>query len=110
MKILVIGGTRFVGKALVSMLCIQDHEITVFTRGRRPVQENVEHIAGDRTNDEALQTLQGRSFDILVDSSGRTLEDSQRVISIVGSPKYRFLYVSSAGVYLNTDQFPIKEN
>ena len=101
MKILVMGGTRFVGKPLVARLQAQGHALTLFTRGKNPVPAGVEHLCGDRSSDEGLSALQGRSFDVIVDSSGRKQEDSSRVVAITGAPSHRFVYVSSAGVYLS---------
>ena len=39
-----MGGTRFVGKALVSKLLSKGHELTLFTRGLKPVPSNLEHF------------------------------------------------------------------
>ena len=105
-----MGGTRFVGKPLVARLQAQGHELTLFTRGRNPVPTGVEHLIGDRSSDEGLAALQGRKFDVIVDSSGRKLEDSSRVISVTGAPSHRFVYVSSAGVYAGSDHWPLMEN
>ena len=110
MKVLFYGGTRFVGKALVSSLLSKGHEIFVFTRGNLPVPENINHIKGDRLNDEDLKRLSGNSFDLIVDSSGRKLEDTQRLLKFSGLPGFRFIYISSAGVYENTQLFPVSEN
>jgi nucleoside-diphosphate-sugar epimerase len=96
MQILVMGGTRFVGKPLVARLMAQGHALTLFTRGKNPVPAGVEHITGDRSSDEGLSALQGRAFDVIVDSSGRTLDDSRRVLTATGHPRHRFVYVSSA--------------
>ena len=109
-KILVMGGTRFVGKPLVTRLQTQGHDLTLFTRGNHPVPAGVEHLKGDRSSDQGLAALQGRSFDVIVDSSGRTLDDSRRVISITGAPSHRFVYVSSAGVYAGSHVWPLDEN
>ena len=68
MKVLFYGGTRFVGKALVSNLLSKGHEIFVFTRGNLPVPENITHLKGDRSNDEDLKKLSDHSFDLIVDS------------------------------------------
>ena len=106
MQILVMGGTRFVGKPLVARLMAQGHDLTLFTRGNNPVPAGVEHITGDRSSDEGLRTLQGRAFDVIVDSSGRTLDDSRRVLMATGHPRHRFVYVSSAGVYARSDHWP----
>ncbi|WP_236074567.1 NAD-dependent epimerase/dehydratase family protein [Prochlorococcus marinus] len=109
MKILIMGGTRFVGKPLVTRLQAQGHALTLFTRGRHSLPDGVEHLSGDRTTPEGLSRLQGRSFDVIVDSSGRKLEDSQRVVACTGEPKHRFLYVSSAGVYADSEEWPLNE-
>ena len=105
-----MGGTRFVGKPLVSRLLQQGHRLTLFTRGRQPVPEGVEAVNGDRGDDQALDQLKGRSFDVIVDSSGRTLVDSQRVVQRTGAPTHRFLYVSSAGVYAGSHTWPLDED
>ena len=108
-KILVMGGTRFVGKPLVARLQAQGHQLTLFTRGKNPVPDGLEHLSGDRSTSEGLAALQGRRFDVIVDSSGRKREDSSRVIEITGAPSHRFIYVSSAGVYAGSDQWPLTE-
>jgi len=109
-KILVMGGTRFVGKPLVVQLLSEGHELTLFTRGKNPVPAGVEHLCGDRSTAEGLAALQGRSFDVIVDSSGRTLDDSRAVIERTGAPSHRFLYVSSAGVYADSELWPLNED
>jgi nucleoside-diphosphate-sugar epimerase len=109
-KILVMGGTRFVGKPLVAQLLSEGHELTLFTRGKNPVPAGVEHLCGDRSSAEGLAALQDRSFDVIVDSSGRTLDDSRAVIERTGAPSHRFLYVSSAGVYADSELWPLTED
>jgi len=110
LKVLFFGGTRFVGKALVSRLLSKGHEIFVFTRGNLPVPENVNHIKGDRSKDDDLKKISDHSFDLIVDSSGRKLEDTQRLLEFSGHPSFRFIYISSAGVYENTQFFPVGED
>ena len=110
MKILVMGGTRFVGRPLVAQLLAEGHDLTLFTRGRNPVPAGVEHLCGDRSTAEGLAALQGRSFDVIVDSSGRTLEDSRAVLERTGAPSHRFVYVSSAGVYADSELWPLTED
>ena len=109
LKVLFCGGTRFVGKALVSRLLSKGHEIFVFTRGNLPVPKNTTHIKGDRTKDQDLKKLSDYSFDLIVDSSGRKLEDTQRLLEFSGLPSFRFIYISSAGVYKNLQLFPVNE-
>ncbi len=110
MRILVMGGTRFVGRPLVGRLQAAGHQLTLFTRGRQPVPEGVEHLVGDRTEDAGLAALEGRPFEVIVDSSGRSREDSQRVVARTGAPSHRFVYVSSAGVYADSELWPLDED
>ena len=79
MKTLFIGGTRFVGKALVSNLLKKGCEITTFTRGLHSIPDNVRHIKGDRNTDD-VEKLKGLKFDLIIDSSGRTKEQTKRIL------------------------------
>jgi len=105
-----MGGTRFVGRPLVAQLLEQGHALTLFTRGRNPLPAGVEHLCGDRGSAEGLAALEGRRFDVIVDSSGRTLEDSRAVLERTGAPAHRFVYVSSAGVYADSELWPLHED
>lgn len=104
-----MGGTRFVGKPLVATLVEAGHDVTVFTRGRQPVPAGVHHIKGDRTRESDLAGLAGEAFDVIIDSSGRTLADTQQVLAHTGAPRHRLVYVSSAGVYADSELWPLNE-
>jgi nucleoside-diphosphate-sugar epimerase len=110
MRILVMGGTRFVGKPLVARLQAAGHQLSLFTRGRQPLPEGVEAISGDRGDDADLDQLRGRGFEVIIDSSGRNLDDSRRVLERTGAPSHRFVYVSSAGVYADSEVWPLDED
>ena len=97
MQILVMGGTRFVGGPREAAAA-QGHALTLFTRGHNPVPEGVEHLCGDRSHEDGLSTLKGRRFDVIVDGSGRKLEDSRRVLTATGAPGHRFVYEFSGGL------------
>ena len=80
MKVLVTGGTKFNGLALVHELVRHGHDVTVFNRGRSPGQlpDKVERLYGDRHDHAALaDVLRGREFDCVQDISGFKLEDVQ---------------------------------
>lgn len=110
LEILVMGGTRFIGRPLVAALLEAGHQLTLFTRGRQPLPAGVGHLAGDRSQASDLDQLRGRRFDVIIDSSGRTLEDSRAVIERTDSPRERFVYVSSAGVYADSHLWPLDED
>lgn len=109
MRILVMGGTRFVGRPVVAHLLAAGHDLTLFTRGRQPIPDGVRHIQGDRGVEGDLAALAGDPFDAIVDSSGRTLEDTRRVLAQTGAPRHRLVYVSSAGIYGDSEVWPLDE-
>jgi nucleoside-diphosphate-sugar epimerase len=108
MRILIMGGTRFIGVYLTRLLYHQDHEVVLFNRGNKPAPiEGIEQIQGDRTNADDLKTkLADQSFDAVFDNNGRELSDTQPLVELFQDKIQHFVYVSSAGVYLKADQMP----
>ncbi|NJO42215.1 MAG: NAD-dependent epimerase/dehydratase family protein [Cyanobacteria bacterium CRU_2_1] len=110
MKILIMGGTRFIGVYLTRLLYGQEqeeHEIVLFNRGNKPAPvEGMEVVQGDRTNLDDLKKLADRSFDAIFDNNGRELSDTQPLVELFRDSIKHFVYVSSAGVYLKSDQMP----
>ena len=70
MRILVIGGTKFLGRHFVETALEHGHELTLFTRGQTnpDLFPQAEHLRGDRDGD--LDALRGREWDAVVDTSG----------------------------------------
>lgn len=107
MRILVMGGTRFIGVYLTKLLVEQGHEVVLFNRGKKPSPvEGLRVILGDRTNPTDLQQLASESFDAIFDNNGRELSDTQPLVEIFQGKIQHFVYMSSAGVYLKSDQMP----
>ena len=107
MRILVIGGTRFIGVYLTDLLVKAGHEVVLFNRGNHPAPAGVGQIIGDRTNSTQLQEkLAPESFDVVFDNNGRELTDTQPLAEIFQGRVKHFVYMSSAGVYLKSDQMP----
>ena len=107
MRILVIGGTRFIGVYLTQLLIKDGHEVVLFNRGNHAVPAGVGQIIGDRTNSTQLQEKLGlESFDVVFDNNGRELTDTQPLAEIFQGRVKHFVYMSSAGVYLKSDQMP----
>ena len=111
MKILAMGGTRFIGVSLVNLLVSQGHEVTLFNRGKKPSPvAGLRTIIGDRTDPQQLQDkLSRESFDAVFDNNGRELSDTQPLVEIFGDRLQHFVYMSSAGVYLDSDILPYHE-
>ena len=110
MKILVMGGTRFVGKSLVGKLLNQNHDIDIFTRGNKSNPENTNLIKGDRNDIECILKLQNNKYDVIYDISGRELEQTKLLIDNVADSFQRYIYVSSAGVYSENYELPLSED
>lgn len=109
MRILIMGGTRFIGVHLTKMLVKQGHEVVLFNRGNRPTPvEGVLQIEGDRTSPTQLkEKLSQEHFDVIFDNNGRELGDTQPLAEIFQSLRVQhFVYISSAGVYLPSEQMP----
>jgi len=70
MRVLVLGGTRFLGRAIVDEACGRGYDVTTFSRGRsghpRP---GAEPLRGDRTNPSDLSQLTQREWDAVIDTS-----------------------------------------
>lgn len=111
MRILIMGGTRFIGVSLTKLLVQQGHEVVLFNRGNKPAPvAGVTQIHGDRTDASQLkEKLAGQKFDAIFDNNGRELEDTKPLVELFKDQVEHFVYVSSAGVYLSSDQMPHKE-
>ena len=103
LKILILGGTTFTGPHHVRYAIERGHEVTIFTRGRsqpglfQDSFEQVEHLIGDRGED--LSALQGRSWDAVIDASGRDVEWTRNSAELLRDAAGTYLYISSTGVY-----------
>jgi len=100
MRLLVLGGTRFLGRAAVEAALARGHEVTLFNRGETNAElfPETEKLRGDR--DGGLTALEGREWDAVIDPSGfvpRLIRDSAELLrNSVG----HYVFVSSMSVYL----------
>jgi len=108
MRVLIMGGTRFIGVYLTQLLVSQGHEVVLFNRGNKPAPvASVKTINGDRQDAAQLKAaLAGETFDAIFDNNGRELSDTQPLVELFGGQVQHFVYVSSAGVYLKSDEMP----
>ena len=112
LRILILGGTGFIGPHMVREALRRDHTVTLFNRGRtnNELFPDVELLVGDRN--DGLDSLRGHSWDAVIDNSGyvpRHVDDSARLLKGAVS---HYLYVSTISVYesfgvANTEESPL---
>jgi nucleoside-diphosphate-sugar epimerase len=99
MRLLMLGGTEFAGRAIVEEALRRGWEVTAFNRGTHPDPPGVTGLRGDRTAEGGLAALEGGSWDLAVDTwswGPDTVRDAARALAgRVG----HYSYVSSRSVY-----------
>lgn len=109
MKLLILGGTRFLGRALVEAALAAEHDVTLFNRGQSgpDLFPNLERLQGDR--DGGLAPLVGRRWDAVIDTCGyipRLVRASaERLAAAVG----HYTFISTISVYADQATIGIDE-
>ncbi|MFL6113345.1 MAG: NAD-dependent epimerase/dehydratase family protein [Catenulispora sp.] len=100
MKLLILGGSRFLGRAVVDEALAAGHHVTVFNRGRSaPDTAGVEAVRGDRESQADLERLAEHGpWDAIVDTSGYVPQIVGRSVRALaaGAPVYVFMSTCSA--------------
>lgn len=117
MRVLVIGGTRFIGRHAVTELLRRGHEVTLFHRSRTssPFGDRVGELFGDRLDRASVQdALQGKRFDGVVDiaypwDSRTGAREISYVVDALSPPPDRYVYLSSVSVY-GDGPMPLRED
>lgn len=99
MRIFILGGTVFLGRALVDAALSRGHQVTLFNRGRSSpgLFPQVEHLHGDRTAD--LPALQGRHWEAAIDTSGYVPRHVGRAARWLAGAVDHYTFISSISVY-----------
>jgi 2'-hydroxyisoflavone reductase len=99
MRLLVLGGTKFLGRHAVDAALAGGHDVTIFTRGKTNPElfPEVEHLQGDRDGD--LEALEGSSWDGVVDTSGYVPRIVRQSAQLLDDRVGRYVFVSSISVY-----------
>ncbi len=99
MKVLIVGGTSFVGRAISWSAWHHGHEIAVLNRGITPndLPESVERLRGDRQGD--LSALADRTFDVTIDVTAYRPGDVERLALALGGRGGHYVQISSISAY-----------
>lgn len=109
MRILIVGGTVFLGRALMYAALAKGHEVTLLNRGKSggPVPPGVERLTADRNED--LSMLRGREWDAVIDTCGYYPRQVRALLAALsGQPHYTF--VSSATAYADHSHAGLTES
>jgi 2'-hydroxyisoflavone reductase len=97
-RVLVLGGTGFIGPPMLEYLAARGHEIAIFTRGNREADvPGVEHLVGDRAGD--LSALEGRRWDVVFDNNARDYRWVQLTTELLADNVERYVFVSTISAY-----------
>jgi len=99
MRLLFLGGTRFIGRAMVQGAIQRGHSVTLFHRGKSGADlfPEAEHVLGDR--DENLDRLKGKEWDAVYDVSGYTPRAVREAADSLKGRAARYFFVSTFAVF-----------
>lgn len=109
MKLLILGGTVFLGRAVVEAALARGHEVTLFNRGKHHPElfPDVEKLRGNR--DGELDALHGRQWDAVIDTCGYFPREVRQSAHLLADAVGHYTFISSISVYANFQQ-PWDEN
>jgi 2'-hydroxyisoflavone reductase len=99
LRILILGGTRFIGLHMTALALKRGHQLTFFNRGKTKTDRfpEVERILGDR--DGQIDGLKGREWDAVIDNSGYVPRHVKLSAELLGPGVRQYVFVSSISVY-----------
>jgi 2'-hydroxyisoflavone reductase len=109
MRILILGGSIFLGRHLVEAAGARNHEVTLFNRGQDNPQlyPEIEKLYGDRNGD--LEALRGRTWDVAIDTSGQLPIQVRASVDLLKDTVEHYTFVSSISAYADFSR-PVDES
>jgi 2'-hydroxyisoflavone reductase len=111
MRILILGGTVFLGRALVRAAQGQGHEVSILTRGRSGTDpDGVQVFRGDRADADGLGALDDHTFDVVIDTSRQAVSHVRRAVEELANRTGRYVFTSTVSVYASLAQTGLTES
>ncbi len=109
MRLLIIGGTVFLGRHLVAAALAAGHQVTTLNRGRENVasQQSVEKLIADR--EANLDILAGKNFDAVVDTCGYQPEVVEKSVKALKDQVQNYVFISSISAYGDFSRLSLTE-
>jgi 2'-hydroxyisoflavone reductase len=110
MRVLILGGTRFVGRHLTEAALAAGHQVTLFHRGRTnpDLFPEAEHLHGDRGKD--LAALVGRRWNVAIDVNGYLPRDVRAAAELLAGAVERYVFISTISVYADFKMPGVRED
>ena len=107
LRILILGGTGFIGPYQVQYALDRGHRVTLFNRGRTNPQlfPQVEKLVGDRNGD--LKSLEGHQWDVVIDNSATDPKWVELSAGLLQRSVKQYVFVSTRSVYFDTSRVPM---
>jgi 2'-hydroxyisoflavone reductase len=104
LKILILGGTRFIGLHMTALALERGHTLTFFNRGKTKTDRypEIERIKGDRNGE--IDGLKDREWDVVIDNSGYVPRHVKLSAGLLAPKVKHYVFVSSISVYPNFAQ------
>ncbi|MBA4181662.1 MAG: hypothetical protein C0506_13820 [Anaerolinea sp.] len=112
MRVLVLGGNRYIGRHLVEALARRGHEVTVLNSHPSPLPEGVRRLHGDRQQPGVIEDVLGplrEDFDAVFDNTSYQTSDVAPLVELFRGRVEHFVFTSSTAVYLWSDTQPVTE-
>jgi 2'-hydroxyisoflavone reductase len=99
LRVLIFGGTGFIGPHFVETLRARGHKLTLFNRGKRnpTLFPDVETLIGDRNGQ--VDAIKGRDWDVVIDDSGYTPKQVKLTTDLLKGHVQHYIFVSSISAY-----------
>ncbi len=111
MKVLVLGGSVFVGRSIAKQFINNGDDVYVLNRGNHEIIDGAKLIKVDRNDLSAMmEALSSYKFDIVVDGSCYTLSQSEIAYEALKDKVNRFVHISTSAVYLHSEILPYRED
>ena len=110
MRILILGGTVFLGRALVRAAQEQGHEVSILSRGLSgPDPQGVQVFRGDRAAPDGLSALEGQTFDVVIDTNRQLVSQVEAAARTLQGRTARYVFTSTVSVYADFSEVGITE-
>jgi nucleoside-diphosphate-sugar epimerase len=110
MKVLLFGGTRFMGRYVLKALLAQGAKVTIANRGTRDANPGATNVVCDRSQPGSLEQFANSKFDVVIDFSAYASAWVEEAGNFFANKIEKYIFISTGAVYTSSNIFPITED